>query len=353
MPVTIDIQFGGVAPAQFNSFLVGTGQPAIQAEIETTPADATVSWTITPTGAHSGTVAPNTGTTKTFNFTPNVTGARPTTGSLTPNDAIGYELQLTAAHATEGSGSATVSITQNMETILRQEYLDYGRPVPAANLIGTPTATANFTVAELTANNNYGTIIVRGGLAAVAQAIRTGYGRGLILSSAFRCPQRNRQVGGAAASIHMSGGAVDLHPLAADAGVTRMAELYRAAVTHDPGLVLLEQGPSQLLPGDWSPPGATHTFTVGTATIDVNDTDSDGLPDTISAINNPPTGGIARATDIPYDGNGTANPNFRAHGATATIQVGDTLVLDHPAGTQNSLSHYFSTATHVHADNRP
>ncbi len=260
---------------------------------------------------------------------------------------------MTASHATEGTGSATESITQNTETILRQEYVDYVRPVPAANLIGTPTATANFTVAELTANNNYGTIIVRGGLAAIAQAIRTGYGRGLILSSGFRCPQRNRQVGGAAASIHMSGGAVDLHPLAADAGVTRMAQLYRAAVAHGPGLVLLEQGPSQLLPGNWSPPAATHTFTVGTATIEVNDTDGDGLPDTVSAINNPPTGGIPRATPIPYAGNGTADPSFRAQGAAATIQVGDAIVLDHPAGTLQALSEYFDDATHVHADNRP
>jgi hypothetical protein len=128
MPVTINVQFGGVAPAQFNTFLVGTGQPAIQVEIETTPADATVSWTITPTGAHSGTVTPNTGTTKSFNFTPNVTGARPTTGSRTPNDVIGYELQVTASHATEGTGSATESITQNTETILRQEYVEFPQP---------------------------------------------------------------------------------------------------------------------------------------------------------------------------------------------------------------------------------
>ena len=81
--------------------------------------------------------------------------------------------------------------------------------------------------------------------------------------------------------------------------------------------------------------------------------DADGLPDTVSAVNNPPAGGITRATPIPYAGNGTAKPNFRAQGAAATIQVGDSLILDHPTGTLQALSEYFDGATHVHADNRP
>ena len=44
--------------------------------------------------------------------------------------------------------------------------------------------------------------------------------------------------GGAAANIHMSGGAVDLRPVATDAGPMKVAKVCSAAIAHDPELVL-------------------------------------------------------------------------------------------------------------------
>ena len=42
------------------------------------------------------------------------------------------------------------------------------------------------------------------------QKLRTAIGRPIIINSAFRCPERNRQVGGSPNSQHMLGKAVDI-----------------------------------------------------------------------------------------------------------------------------------------------
>src|SRR5439155_14584879 len=74
--VTIDIQVGGGTAANFNTFLVGGAQPAINVQINTTPAGKPVEWTINPVGDGSGIVTPDTGMTNAFSFSPTFSGTK-------------------------------------------------------------------------------------------------------------------------------------------------------------------------------------------------------------------------------------------------------------------------------------
>ncbi len=152
-------------------------------------------------------------------------------------------------------------------------------------------------------------------------------------------------------------------PVAGDIGteflrITRFVQLYRAAVELRPGLVLLERGPRQLLPGNWAVPPAAFVIRRGNARILLEDRNEDGLPFRVRQIENQPVGGIPANTVFHYNGGANHNPHFRiatADGRT-TIGPGDTLELVHPirdvAGTRHPLRRYFEETTHVHGDNR-
>lgn len=342
---------GRVDATEFQDFLVGPGQPPIFVTITTNPTDAQVSWTITPNGAHSGTVADNRGTTKEFSFTPDVTGVRPNyqgTGSRQPNPAISYTISYTVTSPREDPFTGTATITQNDRARLRQEYVDFGLIVPTLNDVAPSISTQNFDGTEFSQNSNYSPYVINGGMQQIAQSTRAVFGQPIRISSAYRNPQRNRAVGGVQNSVHMSGGAVDMQP----SGTGTMVQLYRAALAVNPGQVLLEQGPTQLLPGNWSPPTGTSTFSVANATISTSDSDGDGLPDAVASIQSAPAGGIPSVTNLAFNGGGATNPSFRVLDSdnNGRIDPGEPLVLNHNGLTP--LATYFKNASHVHADNR-
>ncbi|MDJ0844826.1 Ig-like domain-containing protein [Crocosphaera sp.] len=339
----------GLEASEFVDFLVGNGQPPISVTITTDPPNATVEWMITPVNNESGTVSNNQGTSKQFSFSPDVTGVRPTGGSRTANDAIEYRLAVTVTHDGE-TLTREVNIMQDTRAILRQEYLDYGLEIPALNIVGEAQRTTDFQGIEFSRNSNYSPFVLNNGMQEIAQGIRDGYGAPIIINSAYRNPQRNRAVGGVLNSVHQSGGAVDLRP--STNSVENKVSLYRAAVNLNPGKVLLERGPRQLLPGDWNPPDATHTFVSSGVSIMVEDTVGDGLPDAVAQIMNAPQAGLSSNTQLNYDGGGTANPPFRIVDGNnnGIIDVGESLIFTHQ--TDRALRSYFNEASHTHADNR-
>jgi hypothetical protein len=334
--------------AQFQDFLVGPGQPPITFEIVTNPPASTVRWTITPVGSQSGTVADNQGTSKQVSFTPDVTGVRPISGSRSPNPAVEYRVTYSVTSPDGTVFNDTVTIRQNIRAQLRQEYVDYGLSVPFIGEVAPARSTENFQGAEFSGNSNYSPWVVNGGMQEIAQSIRTQFGQPITVTSAFRNPQRNEEVGGVGNSVHMSGGAVDMAP----GGSGTMVQLYRAALAVGPGLVLLERNAQQLLPGNWAPPPASHTFTAGGASITVSDASGDGLPDQVQQIANAPPSGVASNTNLAYDGGAAAKPNFRVldSNGNGKIDAAEPLVLNHNGLTP--LVQYFQNATHVHADNR-
>lgn len=358
MPISIVIRFSGREATDFSDFLVGHAQPPIAFEIATDPTEATVLWRITPVGEQSGSIATPEGTSKAFSFAPTFGPFdRPTAGSRQPNAPISYRVTVLAEHPLEGTANVEVVITQNLRAVLRQEYVDYRLQVPDLGIVDTAVATANFTVEEFSHLNNYAPLVVNGGMQDIAQRTRDTYGRPIVLTSTYRNPQRNRAVGGAQRSVHQSGGAVDMTPTKSDAAdLKHIVSLYRAALGVDPGLVLLELNARQLLPGNWAPPAANHSFAFDTASITVDDTDNDGLPDTVSAINNPPAGGIPIGSVVQYAGGGRNNVNppfvFRSQDNSSLLQVGDKLLLQYPGQDRCTLRDYFDNASHVHADNR-
>ncbi|MDJ0658213.1 MAG: Ig-like domain-containing protein [Crocosphaera sp.] len=339
----------GLEASEFVDFLVGNGQPPISVTITTDPPNATVEWIITPVNNESGTVSNNQGTSKQFSFSPDVTGVRPTGGSRTANDAIEYRLAVTVTHDGE-TLTREVNIMQDTRAILRQEYLDYGLEIPALNIVGEAQSTTNFQGIEFSRNSNYSPLVLNNGMQEIAQGIRDGYGAAIIVNSAYRNPQRNRAVGGVLRSVHQSGGAVDLRP--STNSVENKVSLYRAAVNLDPGLVLLEQGPRQLLPGNWNPPNADHTFVSNGISIMVEDTAGDGLPDTVAAIMNAPQAGLSSNTQLSYAGGGTINPAFLIVDGNnnGIIDVGESLIFTHQ--TDRALRSYFNESSHTHADNQ-
>jgi hypothetical protein len=101
--------------------------------------------------------------------------------------------------------------------VMIQEYIDYGvnlRPI-CSDFAGSG-GTANFSWSELNGGFREGNPhipwgIIRSGLTTGLEATRTNYGNNPIpLSSGYRCPHGNRQVGGVAQSLHMHGRAADV-----------------------------------------------------------------------------------------------------------------------------------------------
>ncbi len=357
---------------EFVDFLVGHKQAPIDVRIRTIPEDAAIRWAIAPDGNHSGRINPNQGTSKEFSFTPNVQGVRPIVGADRPNfPMIGYTLTV---HDEGGSRQlAQETIRQDSVSTLRQEYVDYQRLTvqfglvpPVRERFGPIEAlNGNFTIEEgrvvLYGNYLQDNTTLNGGWRDLALNTQQAYGGVVNLNSAYRNPQRNTRANGAATSIHMTGGAVDMKPVPRD--VTHMVALHRAALdASGASEILLERagggaGGTILVPNKWRPPPAQHNFTVGRATIVVEDSDGDDLPDRVNEVTGEPRGGIPSATNLPYAGGGTANPPFRVTDSNRNGRIDplEPLVFVHPLGgvAANTLSRYYdfsngSGATHVH-----
>lgn len=364
----------------FKDFLVGHKQAPIDVRIRTIPEDVAIRWTIAPDGNHSGRINPNRGTSKDFSFTPNVEGVRPTRGARRPNVAIAYTLTV---HKEGGSQQlARETITQDTVSIMRQEYVDsrqpptveYGLVPPPRERFGPIEAfDGNFTCIDIQGDVVlYGNYIAQdrtlnGGWRELAINTQRAYGGVIDLNSAYRNPQRNAAppTPGAPTSIHMNGGAIDMDM--EPQTISQMVRLHRAALAASGASeILLERagggpGGTILVPKNWRPPPAQHTFTAGTASVVVEDSNGDDLPDRVIELIAEPRGGIPSATNLPYVGGGTANPPFRITDTNRNGRIDplEPLVLVHPLGRDaarretNALSRYYdfsngAGASHVH-----
>jgi hypothetical protein len=352
--------------ADFVDFLVGQAQPSIEVRITTVPEEAEVWWALEATGNHSGRVAPTMGRTMQFSFTPDVSRVRIVRGSQQPhpngsqraNPPIGYTVTLTDPDSR--SELLRETIRQDAISALRQEYVDYGwRPPERIDIGPPPPLPAGIQLDPNFSWGNYAPITLNGGWLLLAQQTQAALGGNIEINSAFRNPQRNRAINGARRSVHMTGGAVDMDPVPANA--TNMVQLHRAALAGSGAAnILLErqggrQGGELLVPKNWGPPPARHGFTLGMATIEVEDSNADDLPDRVAQIDGAPRRGIPSATDLPYAGGGVANPPFRVTDTNdnGRIDVGEPLVLRYALDgrAENALIRYYRAATHVHCDN--
>jgi hypothetical protein len=276
-------------------------------------------------------------------------------------------------------------IEQDWISVLRQEYADYRRQTPRRNVRfglvppsrercgAIPPFTGSFTFRDgrVAAFGNYlrHNCTLNGGWRQLAVNTQADYGRVIDINSAYRNPQRNTAANGAALSIHMTGGAVDMD--VEPQTVPEMVLLHRAVLRSSGGSeMLLERagGPAGgeiLFPKNWGPPPAAHTFTVGTVSVIVEDSDADDLPDRVVNVEIPdpdgppnpaaetngmPRRGIPSTTLLAWGGGGTSNPSFQIEDTNGDtrISVGETLVLRYPANQRHPLRDYYERATHVH-----
>jgi len=75
---------------------------------------------------------------------------------------------------------------------------------------GGKKLSANFTVGEFACSDGSDAVLVAPRLVMVLQSIRSHFGAPVTINSAYRTPQKNRAVGGAAASQHCYGTAADI-----------------------------------------------------------------------------------------------------------------------------------------------
>lgn len=369
MAVAITVGINGKTLDEFGrEFVIHPTAPETHSvTITTTPAAATVAWKLTPEKEYSGKSVPAEGADKVFAFTPK-DAKRPHAGLRVPNRPIRFVLTITPTDSGVELAPQQFFIEQGVRAILRQEYLDFGLRPPDLSQIAVfeDGETEHFKARDFIGNCNYAKdrIGVKAGMQQIAEETRAAYGRGMSINSAYRNPQRNAAVGGKKKSVHQSGGAVDMSPLSSEFTVQNKLALYRAALASATAkLVLLEKGPSQLLPGRWNPPNATHDFTHQGATISVGDLDGDGLPDTVTAIVGAPAKGIPNNIHLEYVGGGKVDPPFCIGNQSAPrkmIAVGDPLFLLHAPenkklwGKRESapLKDFFQIASHVHGDTR-
>ncbi len=114
-----------------------------------------------------------------FSFQPDITHppyrpgrrcASPGNGDCNRSEALSFDIE--ARFCANGE---VVRITQDQIDIVRQEYVNHGRPVPTREEFSVPTATTSFSVAEITRNSSY--TIVRGDPGGLAQNVRDEYNR--------------------------------------------------------------------------------------------------------------------------------------------------------------------------------
>lgn len=75
---------------------------------------------------------------------------------------------------------------------------------------GDKKLSANFTVREFACSDGSDAVLVAPRLVMVLQSIRSRFGRPVTINSAYRTPQKNAAVGGAAQSQHCYGTAADI-----------------------------------------------------------------------------------------------------------------------------------------------
>jgi len=75
----------------------------------------------------------------------------------------------------------------------------------------------HFTEVELSCKCGCGDANMDNGFIALLERVRVAYGRGMVLSSAYRCKAHNEAVGGVPQSPHLLGRAVDVRTWSTDA----------------------------------------------------------------------------------------------------------------------------------------
>lgn len=75
---------------------------------------------------------------------------------------------------------------------------------------GNKKLSANFTVKEFACQNGEDTVLVAPRLVMVLQSVRSHFNKAVTISSAYRTPEYNKKVGGAAQSQHCYGTAADI-----------------------------------------------------------------------------------------------------------------------------------------------
>lgn len=366
---------------EFGDFLVGHKQKPIDVRIRTIPEDSAIQWELAPEGARSGSIDPSQGTSKDFSFTPDAPPAHVSQGSRVPNAPKKYTLVVRDEDGSRQLLRETIS--QDTISIMRQEYVDYRRhiflderrgwrdvryglvPPPRERFGPIEPIGGNFTLpadrTDLYGNYFRPQTTLNGGWREMALNTQQEYNSVIDLNSGYRNPQRNTAVNGAATSIHMMGGAVDMDM--EPQTEPDMVALHRAALRRSGGSeILLEiagggvAGGTLLVPRNWGPPAATHTFVIANGSITVEDSDNDDLPDRVSDIAGAPRNGIASATLLPFAGGGQTNPAFQIQDTNrnSRIDVGEPLLLrypvtgDPPTVALHPLRYYYETATHVH-----
>ncbi|MRG96748.1 D-Ala-D-Ala carboxypeptidase family metallohydrolase [Polyangium spumosum] len=276
-------------PAKEFIFLIGQDR---KISVRTNPPQADAEWEVKPIGSHSGTPTPNKGKGAEFTFVPKVTASqRPVQGSKTRNQPVGYEI--TVKLTSGRSATLTEKIEQDVRDIIRQEYVDY-RSLPAKKTsLHVPYRDQIVTAPrqEFLNNNNYAAdrVVLNSGMLELLEAVEAEYGETVTVNSSWRCPQRNKAVGGVPNSNHQHGGAIDMKPngytAGTQAGRIAMLNLYRAALRAKDNaggrMVLLERNSKALHTGntDLPQPNAANP-----------DKNSDGLRDndaaSITKLNN-------------------------------------------------------------------
>jgi uncharacterized protein YcbK (DUF882 family) len=245
------------------------------------PAGAVATWEVTPVGAHSGTLKPNTGTGNQFDYTPQVTQAqRPITASRSPNPAVKYRIKATVT-ANGHTQELTETVEQDERDIIRNEYVDF-RTWRERNgvhfTLHVPYRNRIVAASRPELRGNY-VLVVDSAMTLLVAATTALYGSQLAITSGWRNPRRNLAAGSTAVnSNHQHGGAVDMAPGDSHTatGSTRRSgfvTLYNDAKQVDSRYVVLEAGAAVLYQG---PPLAV--------TAKQKDVDEDGIADGTSAV---------------------------------------------------------------------
>lgn len=103
--------------------------------------------------------------------------------------------------------------------------------------------TRNFTRAEM-ACKCCGVCLMRDNFMAKLQALREAFGAPITVTSGYRCPAHNRQVGGAKGSQHVKGNASDLYAKDMDRLLKLAKEIFINA-TPGPGFIHVDEGPKR------------------------------------------------------------------------------------------------------------
>jgi hypothetical protein len=190
--------------------------------------------------ATSGSPTPNPATGLQMSFTPNPThpnydATRNSGGRREPAPGFAYTIQASIP----GGAQHTITLQQHafieIKDIVIQEYVNHatvtsgGRNYPATRIptqldIGSVKTTSRFGPPSDSINGgNYNDLIVNGVMIDLAEQIRVEYNNmidddpstdyGIRITSGYRNPERNENVGGAIASFHQDGSAIDLAPV--------------------------------------------------------------------------------------------------------------------------------------------